>query len=38
MDISIKKGEKGWIMVVHAFNPSIHEAEGGGRFLSSRPA
>jgi hypothetical protein len=34
---AIKIIQTGWVVVVHAFNPSTWEAE-AGRFLSSRPA
>jgi hypothetical protein len=34
---TVKKGEKHWVVVAHAFNPSTWKAEAGG-FLSSRPA
>jgi hypothetical protein len=36
-DSGTYKSEDGWAVVLHAFNPSIWEAEAGG-FLSSRPA
>ena len=33
----LKTGGRGWVVVVHTFNPSTWEAE-AGEFLSSRPA